>query len=422
MYARTDLPKLYHLNADEGKPDEKAKTTRKLSPISAAKLISTNEATEANESSTHSAEASSTDPQFSSPDAKATICKSEPSELTETRPTESKPTESKPTESKPTEPKSSDSDEHQPTELSKTCLNDETRPAECKDDEIDLHADERMSDPEPDEKSADLDSKDDSKDDSKEDSRDDSFEKDSNHDTAPSRRPVQLNSSGLLEVINELKSNKSRVTKISVEKCFQRRNTNLSKNEITEFINRCIGSDVLEKVKYRDYYGIRMKASFKNGKRSPTDDQEIAGEPTDEADKLSVNDKCSVNDKSSSIADLDNLSECSSNVNESSVTESAALNEELDEEPAGDCSGYNTKKSSLKRCTPTIRYLLRTAPEEGISAADILRSLQNKRILILYDLKKFVWLMKTYFVDKSKFWWLKLDVLFVFRCTYPSMC
>lgn len=403
MYARPDLPKLYHLDADEGNAKPEVKT-RKLSPVSAAKLISTNE-TKPNETKPTtdckpSDEAGSTD-HNSSPDSKAIVCESESSE--------SKPTESESSEFKSSDSTSSESKltESKPTESKSNETNsNETKLAEFKDDEIDLHADERMSDPEPDEKS---DIKLERDHDSKEDSRDDSFEKDSNCDREPEaasstgKRPVQLNISSLREVINELKSNKSRVTKISVEKCFQRRNTSLPKNEITEYINKCINQEILEKVKYRDYYGIRMKASFKNGKRSPSDEQEIAGEPADEADKLSINDKCSVNDKSSSIADLDNLSECSFTVNENSVTESNVNtpNEELDEEP-GDGSGYNTKKSSLKRCTPTIRYLLRTAPEEGISASDILKSLQNKRILILYDLKKFVWLMKTYFVDKSK--------------------
>ena len=350
--------------------------TRKLSPVSASKLIATNEA----KTSGLNEPAADSKPN----DEAATTVHGAPGAATSFHPALGSP--------------AGESNENRPTE---------TQPAECKTDEIDLRADERMSDPEAEEQSDDkIEPANDSKDDSREDSRDDPFEKVSNYDKEPEagapfgsgKRPVQLNIDGLLGVINELKSNKSRVTKISVEKCFQRRNTSLPKNEITEYINRCINQEVVERVKYRDYYGIRMKASFKNGKKSPTDEPDA--DAADEIDKLSVNDKCSVNDKSSSIVDQDamsnpdNLSECSLNVN--------TLNEDLEEDAAGDGSGYNTKKSSLKRCTPTIRYMLRTASEDGVSAADMLKSLQNKRILILYDLKKFVWLLKTYFVDKGK--------------------
>lgn len=191
-----------------------------------------------------------------------------------------------------------------------------------------------------------------------------------------------LNLATLLEVINELKSNKSRVTKLSVEKALGRRNTNLNKNEINEFISKCINDDIIEKVKYRDYYGLRMKAAFKRtSAEEPDDDANESG-----TEESSQNDP--INDKESNV---DNLSECSS-VNNNN------LNEELDEELD---SSYNTKKNALKRCSPTIRYLLRTSNENGVSAADILKSLQAKRLLILYDVKKFTWLMKTYFVDKG---------------------
>ena len=312
---------MYHLGSVDdnavAKQEEKMKI-RKLSPVSVVKPISTNE----NKTSGAAADSKPNDEadavrDHSSPDHQATAAKSE-----------SKSTSS---QSAPGSPTST------PNEIARN----ETQPAECKTNEIDLHPDERMSDPEAEARS---DDKVEPENGSKEDSRDGSFEKDCNYDKEPEagapfgsgKRPVQLNMDGLLEVINELKSNRSRVTKISVEKCFQRRNTSLSKNEITEYVNRCIDQD-----------------AFSN---------------------------------------LDNLSECSLNVN--------ALNEDLEE--VADGSGYNTKKSSLKRCTPTIRYMLRTAPEDGVSAADMLKSLQNKRILILYDLRKFVWLMRTYFVDKGK--------------------
>lgn len=279
---------------------------------------------------------------------------------------------------------------HLLTEQSNKLLNES-------ENDIDLQTDERMSDL--DERSE-MDLKNDLKNDSKCDSKkdlkdilkDDSLDLKKDHEQT--KKSIQLNIASLKEVINELKANKSRVSKISVEKCFQRKNTNLSKNEITEYINKCLNEDVLEKIKYRDYYGIRLKASFKNGKRSVlNDDEQESIDTNEESDKISLNDKSSINDQDT-MSNLDNLSECSSNMN--------ALNEDLDDEIV-DNLGYNTKKNALKRCSPTIRYLLRTASEDGISPADMLRSLQSKRILILYDLKKFIWLMKTYFVDRGKF-------------------
>ena len=326
MFTRQDLPKLYHLDPVTKLKQEDKKARKLASPlISTSKLISTNDL-----------------------DAKMT----DTNELNDT--------------------KISESSESKSTEL-----------IEIKEEEFDLHADERISDA--DDKS---DDRMDSELDLKEELKDDYLDKDNlqidKQDLATTSK-IRLNLSSLLEIINELKNNKSRVTKMSVEKCFQRRNSELAKNEITEFMNRCLNEDVLEKIKYRDYYGVRLKASYKNGKKSINNDEELSID-TIEDDK-SISERL-ITDQDTN---LDNLSECSSNIN--------ALNEELDDEL--DNSGYNTKKSSLKRCSPTIRYMLRNATEDGISPSDMLKSLQTKRILILYDLKKFIWLMKTYFVDKG---------------------
>lgn len=371
MFNRQDLPKLYHLEHDlpAGKLiKQEDKKVRKSSPVST------------NEPKSIMIKCVETKPtELKSPESKTGELKSnESNELNKLKSDELNSDELNSDELKSDELKANESE----LQIKVESKSDET--TKSTNQAFDLQTDERISD---------LEDRCDSKDESS--AKDESTTSSNSAHNTPTKKATDLNISTLLDCINELKNNKSRVTKISLEKCIQRRYTTIPKNEIIDFVNRLLNDEILEKVKYRDYFGVRLRSTYKKTLGDDLQDDL----DTNESDRLSVNDKSSFNDKSSTndqdtMSNLDNLSDCSSNVN--ALNE---LNEELDDDL--ESSSYNTKKNSLKRCSPTIRYLLRNAPSEGTSAADMLKTLQTKRLLILYDLKKFVWLMKTYFVDKG---------------------